>query len=107
MGIREGSPENATVVGELMGELAERGVQFEEPRLYVVDGSKAIRRAILNYAGGRLLSTEIRTSSRRFAGRYDATRSDEDCGAWHIREMEASRCETGGRCRLAHLEARL
>lgn len=51
LGIRQGSTENATVVGELMGELVERGVKFDEPRLYVVDGSKAIRRAILNYAG--------------------------------------------------------
>jgi transposase-like protein len=51
LGIRQGSTENATVVGELLGELIERGVRFDEPRLYVVDGSKAIRRAILNYAG--------------------------------------------------------
>lgn len=51
LGIRQGSTENATVVGELMGELADRGVKFDEPRLYVVDGSRAIRRAILNYAG--------------------------------------------------------
>lgn len=51
LGIRQGSTENTTVVGELLGELAERGVQFDQPRLYVVDGSKAIRRAILNYAG--------------------------------------------------------
>lgn len=51
LGLRQGSTENATVVGELLGELVERGVKFDEPRLYVVDGSKAIRRAILNYAG--------------------------------------------------------
>jgi putative transposase len=51
LGLRQGSTENATVVGELMGELVERGVKFDEPRLYIVDGGKAIRRAILNYAG--------------------------------------------------------
>jgi putative transposase len=51
LGIRQGTTENTTVVGELLGELVERGVKFDEPRLYVVDGSKAIRRAILNYAG--------------------------------------------------------
>ena len=40
-----------TVVGGLLGELAERGVDFNQPRLYVIDGSKAIRRAISNFAG--------------------------------------------------------
>jgi putative transposase len=51
LGIRQGSTENATVVGGLLGELAERGVDFNQPRLYVIDGSKAIRRAISNFAG--------------------------------------------------------
>ena len=51
LGLRQGTTENATVVGDLLGDLAERGVDFNEPRLYVIDGSKAIRRAIGNYAG--------------------------------------------------------
>ena len=51
LGLRQGATENATVVGDLLGELAERGVDFNQPRLYVIDGSKAIRRAITNFAG--------------------------------------------------------
>jgi putative transposase len=51
LGLRQGSTENATIVGGLLGELAERGVDFNQPRLYVIDGSKAIRRAISNFAG--------------------------------------------------------
>jgi putative transposase len=51
LGLRQGTTENATVTGELLGELAERGVNFQEPRLYIMDGSKAIRRAVANYAG--------------------------------------------------------
>lgn len=51
LGLRQGATENAAVVGELLGELAERGLTFTQPRLYVVDGGKAIRRAILNHAG--------------------------------------------------------
>jgi putative transposase len=51
LGLRQGASENAEVVGSLLGELAERGLDFTEPRLYIVDGSKALRRAILNYAG--------------------------------------------------------
>jgi transposase-like protein len=51
LGLRQGATENAVVVGELLSELAERGLTFSQPRLYVVDGGKAIRRAILNHAG--------------------------------------------------------
>jgi len=51
LGLRQGATENAAVVGELLEELAERGLDFTQPRLYVVDGGKAIRRAILNHAG--------------------------------------------------------
>lgn len=51
LGLRQGATENAAVVGELLDELAERGLDFTQPRLYVVDGGKAIRRAILDHAG--------------------------------------------------------
>jgi len=51
LGLRQGATENAAVVGSLLGELMERGVDFTVPRLYIVDGSKAIRRAIRDYAG--------------------------------------------------------
>lgn len=51
LGLRQGATENAAVVGELLDELAERGLPFNQPRLYVVDGGKAIRRAILNRTG--------------------------------------------------------
>jgi transposase-like protein len=51
LGLRQGTTENAAVVGALLEELAERGLDFSEPRLYVVDGGKAIRRAIQDYAG--------------------------------------------------------
>jgi transposase-like protein len=51
LGLRQGATENATVVGGLLGELMERGLEFTVPRLYIVDGSKAIRAAIRHYAG--------------------------------------------------------
>lgn len=51
LGLRQGATENASVVGALLGELAERGVDFNQPRLYLVDGSRAVRAAISNYAG--------------------------------------------------------
>src|SRR5437016_9630551 len=36
LGIRQGATENATVIGELLGDLVERGLDLSEPRLYVL-----------------------------------------------------------------------
>jgi transposase-like protein len=46
LGIREGATENATVVMELLQEIVARGVDAKQKRLFVIDGSKALRAAI-------------------------------------------------------------
>jgi putative transposase len=46
LGIRQGATENATVVGELLSDLMHRGLDFTEPRLYVLDGGKALHAAV-------------------------------------------------------------
>jgi putative transposase len=51
LGIRQGASENATVVGELLGDLLDRGLDFSQPRLYVLDGGKALQAAVKKYAG--------------------------------------------------------
>ena len=51
LGIRQGATENATVVGELLGDLMNRGLDFSTPRLYVLDGGKALHAAVKKYAG--------------------------------------------------------
>jgi len=51
LGIRQGATENATVVGELLGDLLNRGLDFTIPRLYVLDGGKALTAAVKKYAG--------------------------------------------------------
>lgn len=51
LGIRQGATENATVVGELLGDLMNRGLDFTEPRIYVLDGGKALHAAVKKYAG--------------------------------------------------------
>ena len=51
LGIRQGATENATVVGELLGDLMNRGLDFAELRLYVLDGGKALHSAVKKYAG--------------------------------------------------------
>ena len=47
----EGATENATVVGDLLSDLQSRGLDFSVPRLYVLDGSKALRAAVDRHAG--------------------------------------------------------
>jgi transposase-like protein len=46
LGLREGATENAVVVKALLENLVERGVKPERRRLFVIDGSKALRQAI-------------------------------------------------------------
>jgi len=46
LGIVCGSSENAKVVKDLLGSLAQRGVDMNLPRLWVIDGSKALRSGI-------------------------------------------------------------
>ncbi len=46
LGLREGSSENSQVVTDLLNDLVERGVGPDRLRLFVIDGSKALRRAI-------------------------------------------------------------
>jgi transposase-like protein len=46
LGLREGSTENATVVKALLSDLVERGLDCARSRLWVIDGAKALRRAI-------------------------------------------------------------
>ena len=51
LGLREGATENATVVSALLSELIERGLDFTTPRLYILDGGKALHAAVRRHAG--------------------------------------------------------
>ena len=46
LGLAEGATENATVVGDLLVDLRERGLDVTRPLLVVIDGAKALRRAV-------------------------------------------------------------
>ena len=47
LALAEGTTENATVVGDLLVGLRERGLEVTRPILVVIDGAKALRRAVL------------------------------------------------------------
>jgi transposase-like protein len=65
LGIRQGATENATVVGELLGDLINRGLDFTEPRLYVLDGGKALTAAVKKYAGDAAAIQRCQVHKRR------------------------------------------
>jgi putative transposase len=62
LGIRQGATENATVVGELLGDLVERVTQ---PRLYVLDGGKALTAAVKKHAGESAAIQRCQVHKRR------------------------------------------
>jgi len=55
LGLWEGSTENATVARELLADLVTRGLDPEQAILFVIDGGKALRRAIKDVFGERAL----------------------------------------------------
>jgi putative transposase len=65
LGIRQGATENATVVGELLGDLVSRGLDFTEPRLYVLDGGKALTAAVKKHAGESAAIQRCQVHKRR------------------------------------------
>jgi putative transposase len=65
LGIRQGATENATVVGELLGDLMERGLDFSEPRLYILDGGKALTAAVKKHAGESAVIQRCQVHKRR------------------------------------------
>ena len=55
LGLWEGSTENATLARTLLADLVDRGLGPEQAILFVIDGSKALRRAIKDVFGERAL----------------------------------------------------
>ena len=51
LGLWEGSTENATVASALLADLVDRGLDVEQGLLFVIDGSKALRKAIRQVFG--------------------------------------------------------
>ena len=54
LGLWEGSTENATVAAALLSDLVDRGVDVEQGLLFVIDGSKALRKAIRRVFGNHV-----------------------------------------------------
>ena len=65
LGLWEGSTEKTGVVRTLLSKLVERGLNADTPRLWIIDGGKAIRRAILEVFGATALIQRCQEHKRR------------------------------------------
>ncbi|MBA3561949.1 MAG: IS256 family transposase [Actinobacteria bacterium] len=64
LGLWEGSTENATVATALLSDLVERGLDPEQGILFVIDGSKALRKAIRDVFGEAPVQRCVRHKER-------------------------------------------
>jgi putative transposase len=64
LGLWEGSTENASVATALLADLVERGLDPEQGILFVIDGAKALRRAIRNVFGDAPVQRCVRHKER-------------------------------------------
>jgi putative transposase len=65
LGLREGATENATSCKVLLADLIERGLSTDRSLLFVIDGAKALHRAISDVFGERALIQRCRQHKKR------------------------------------------
>jgi len=65
LGLWEGTTEKTAVVRALLSNLIERGLNPDTPRLWIIDGGKALRRAILEVFGTSALVQRCQEHKRR------------------------------------------
>ena len=65
LGLREGSTESTRVVRSLLSDLVERGLDADRARLWVIDGGKALRKAIVDCFGQLALIQRCQEHKRR------------------------------------------
>ena len=93
----EGSTENATLVTELLVGLRERGLDVTRPILTVLDGSKALRRAVLNVFDRPVVARcqlhKIRNVQDRLPDKLRATVAAKMRRAYHADSALAAEAE--------------
>lgn len=65
LGLREGATENAAACKALLADLIERGLSADRALLFVIDGAKALHKAITDTFGTRVLIQRCRQHKKR------------------------------------------
>jgi len=93
LGLARGCSENAAVVKDLLNSLVERGVDASVPRLFVIDGAKAMRTAIAQVYGEQALvqrcrAHKVRNVTERLPERERAQTKSVMHAAYKLSEKE-------------------
>jgi transposase-like protein len=96
LGLREGATENAAAVRALLGELVERGLDPERSLLVVIDGAKALHKAVVEVFGSHALIQRCREHKKRnvteaLPERLRATVRSAMCQAYATRDPRRAR----------------
>lgn len=93
LGLREGSSENSQVATDLLTDLVERGVKPDRLRLFVIDGSKALRCAIDSVYGSKNPVQRCRNHKVRNVLGYlpDDQKDQADCAMHAAFALEADK----------------
>jgi transposase-like protein len=86
LGLHQGAGENQKVCDALLADLSERGLDFLQPMLAVIDGSKALRAALRKYRGDRGFAQRCQLHKRRnVCGHF----ADENAAHWDRKLAQA------------------
>lgn len=96
LGLAEGATENAAVCKSLLENLVERGFNADAGLLAVIDGAKALRKAIKDFFGHKVLIQRCRVHKKRnVLDRLPEKKQDEVArkldSAWREEDIEAAR----------------
>jgi putative transposase len=70
LGLWSGATENAEVCGALLDDLIGRGLATDKPYLFVLDGAKALKKAVVSRFGSRALIQRCRVHKKRNIQKY-------------------------------------
>ena len=98
LGLRPGATENAEVCGALLDDLIERGMSRDHPYLFVLDGAKALRKAVVQRFGDKALIQRCRVHKKRnlqkyLPKKYHGMLSMKLKAAWEMTEYSQARHE--------------
>jgi transposase-like protein len=103
LGLAEGATENATVVGEVLVGLRERGLDTTRPILVVIDGAKALRRAVTDVFDHPVIQRcqlhKLRNVTDRLPDALGATVAKKMRAAYHIADPLLAEAELEGLAR--------
>ena len=103
LALAEGATENATVVGDLLAGLRERGLEVTRPILVVIDGAKALRRAVLDVFDHPIIQRcqlhKLRNVSDRLPDALASTVAKKMRMAYHLADPLLAEAELEGLAR--------